>query len=86
MYRSVIQNYDVYPYLLIETDSYNRYRSQQILQMEQLVDIVQGYEACRSLVVTIPHRLRESHGFTKGDRFAVKTDDLGRIIYEPLGG
>ncbi|SDK08066.1 AbrB/MazE/SpoVT family DNA-binding domain-containing protein [Methanoculleus thermophilus] len=51
---------------------------------EILVGTVQGLALSRSLALTIPYHLREEHGFKKGDRFAVKTDGWGRIIYEKL--
>jgi len=54
--------------------------------MERLVDIVTGWEISKSLAVVIPHKLRTDRGFVKGDRFTVKTDEAGRIIYEPLEG
>lgn len=54
--------------------------------MERLVDIVTGWGVSNSLVVVIPHKLRTDRGFVKGDRFAVKTDEAGRIIYEALEG
>ena len=52
--------------------------------MEELVGVVKGQELCRSLVVTVPHHIRKEGGLKKGDRFAVKTDEQGRIIYEPI--
>lgn len=51
---------------------------------EILVGIVRGWWTCRSLALTVPHHIREDLGFKKGDRFAVKTDVQGRIIYEKL--
>lgn len=53
---------------------------------EILVGTVQGLALSRSLALTIPYHLREEHGFKKGDRFAVKTDGWGRIIYEKIPG
>ena len=53
---------------------------------EQLVGTVRGWATCKSLALTVPHHLREEHGFKRGDRFAVKTDAQGSIIYEKISG
>jgi bifunctional DNA-binding transcriptional regulator/antitoxin component of YhaV-PrlF toxin-antitoxin module len=37
-------------------------------------------------VVAIPKRLREKLPIAKGQRFLVKVDSEGRLIYEPLKG
>lgn len=52
---------------------------------ELTVGVVQGWmtRPNGSLAVTIPHRLREEQGLKGGVRFVVKTDDRGRVIYEP---
>ena len=54
---------------------------------EQIVGIVKAYSVGEpdSIVVVIP---KEAHGklseHPKGQRFLVKLDDRGRIIYEPI--
>lgn len=53
---------------------------------ENLVGTVRIYLANRSFVFTIPHHLREGYDLKKGDHFAVKTDERGRIIYEKISG
>lgn len=53
---------------------------------EILVGTVRGLALSRSLALTVPYHLREEHGFKKGDRFVVKTDGPGRIIYEKIPG
>jgi AbrB family looped-hinge helix DNA binding protein len=49
-------------------------------------DIVKAYEVGKpgSLVVVIPKEIRENIGVGKGSKFVVKTDKIGRIIYEPI--
>jgi len=39
-----------------------------------------------SLVIVIPKAVREAHQVQRGTRYLVKTDERGRIIYEPVGG
>lgn len=53
---------------------------------EKTWDIVKAYEVGRpdSLVVVIPKEVRENVGVGKGSKFVVKTDKIGRIIYEPI--
>ena len=53
---------------------------------EELVGTVRSLALNRSLALTVPYLLREECGFKKGDRFAVKTDAQGRIIYEKISG
>ncbi|MCC7555345.1 MAG: AbrB/MazE/SpoVT family DNA-binding domain-containing protein [Methanoculleus marisnigri] len=53
---------------------------------ETLVGTVRSWTVYRSLALTVPYHLREEHGFKKGDLFAVKTDEQGRIIYEKIPG
>jgi len=52
---------------------------------ETIIEMATAYQAGppESLVVVIPRRVREKLNITKGQRFLVKTDDKGRIIYEP---
>lgn len=52
---------------------------------EEIIDTVKAYRTDTSLVVVIPKSLRERLGYRKGTLFIVKTDDTGRIIYEPVG-
>jgi bifunctional DNA-binding transcriptional regulator/antitoxin component of YhaV-PrlF toxin-antitoxin module len=56
--------------------------------VEEIADIVTAYESGGrdSLVVAIPKRLREKLPIAKGQRFLVKVDSEGRLIYEPLKG
>jgi len=53
---------------------------------ENVVAIVTAYQVSKpdSLVVVIPKRVRKMLGTIKGERFIVKVDKDGRIIYEPL--
>ncbi|MBA7626012.1 hypothetical protein ES703_33446 [subsurface metagenome] len=54
---------------------------------EQLVDLVKAYSVGRnqnSLVVSIPKEIREILGIKAQQKLHVKTDDKGRIIYEPI--
>ncbi len=54
---------------------------------ERLVDLVKTYSVGRnqnSLVVSIPMEARETLGIKAQQKFHVKTDDKGRIIYEPI--
>ena len=56
------------------------------IMREELVGTVRSLALNRSLALTVPYLLREECGFKKGDRFAVKTDAQGRIIYEKISG
>lgn len=54
---------------------------------EEIVGIVKAYSVGDpdSIVVVIPKELHDRLGkHPKGQRFLVKLDDRGRIIYEPL--
>lgn len=55
--------------------------------MEKLWDVVTAYSTGGrdSVVVCIPHKLRREKPIKVGQQFAVKTDDTGRLIFEPLG-
>ena len=54
--------------------------------MEKLVSVARIYDSGRngSLIVVIPVEVRNLLGVKKGDRFAVKLDARGRIIYERI--
>lgn len=53
---------------------------------EEIVHVVTAYESGGrdSLVVSIPKRLRDKGLAKPGQRFLVKVDPRGRIVYEPL--
>jgi len=54
---------------------------------ERLVDLVKTYPVGRnhgSLVVSIPKDAREALGIKAHQKFHVKIDERGRIIYEPI--
>lgn len=52
----------------------------------KLWDVVTAYSTGGrdSVVVCIPHKLRREQPVKIGQQFAVKTDEAGRIILEPL--
>jgi antitoxin component of MazEF toxin-antitoxin module len=51
---------------------------------EEVITIITAYKSGDSLVVTIPKHL-EKRGLVKShQRFFVKIDEYGRIIYEPV--
>lgn len=54
--------------------------------MERLVAVTKTYETGRpySLVVIIPSEVRKLLTIRRGDRFAVKVDERGRVIYERI--
>jgi hypothetical protein len=54
---------------------------------EEIVNVVTAYESGGrdSLVVSIPKVLRDRGIIKPGQRFLVKIDAKGRVIYEPLG-
>lgn len=51
-------------------------------------DIVRAYQPSKhgTLVVVIPKKAHEFAKVVKGTKFLVKTDERGRIIYEPVEG
>lgn len=54
---------------------------------EQLVSLVKPYLVGKnqsSLVVSIPKEVRETLGINASQKLYVKTDEKGRIIYEPI--
>lgn len=53
---------------------------------ERFVDIVTAYKSGGrgTLIVTIPRRLVVEADIKKGQKFLVKVDRKGRLIYEPL--
>ncbi|MEM3463950.1 MAG: AbrB/MazE/SpoVT family DNA-binding domain-containing protein [Candidatus Bathyarchaeia archaeon] len=53
---------------------------------ERFIDIVTAYKSGgrNSLIVTIPRRLVVEANIEKGQKFLVKVDRKGRLIYEPL--
>jgi bifunctional DNA-binding transcriptional regulator/antitoxin component of YhaV-PrlF toxin-antitoxin module len=54
--------------------------------MERLVTVTKAYETGKpdSLIVIVPTEVRKLLGIRKGQRFAVKVDADGRLIYEPI--
>jgi len=54
--------------------------------MEKLVSVARIYDSGRngSLIVVIPAEVRNLLGVKKGEKFAVKLDARGRIIYERI--
>lgn len=56
---------------------------------EEIIGIVKSYPVGRSpgsLVVVIPKEIRERLKIRPREKFYVKIDDAGRIIYEQLEG
>lgn len=55
--------------------------------METLIAVTKTYETGKpdSLVVIIPSEVRKLLSIEKGERFAVKIDERGRVIYERIG-
>ena len=53
---------------------------------EKTYTVVRAYYAARktTLIVVIPKEAREALKIEKGTKFLVKTDEKGRLIYEPL--
>lgn len=53
---------------------------------EKIIHVVTAYESGGrdSLVVSIPKKLRDAGHAKPGQRFLVKFDADGRIIYEPI--
>ncbi|GAG77833.1 unnamed protein product [marine sediment metagenome] len=54
---------------------------------EKIVDLVKPYLVGMnhgSMVVSIPKEAREALGIKAQQRLHVKTDDKGRLIYEPI--
>jgi len=53
---------------------------------EETYTVVKAYFASSrtTLVVVIPKEAREKLGIGKGDKFLVKSDERGRLIYEPI--
>jgi len=54
---------------------------------ETIVDLVKPYLVGRnqgSLVVSIPKAVREALGIKAKQKLHVKTDERGRLIYEPI--
>ena len=56
--------------------------------VEQIVGIVRAYSTGKpdSIVVVIPKDAHEKMAKVKGQKFLVKIDELGRLIYEPIPG
>jgi antitoxin component of MazEF toxin-antitoxin module len=54
--------------------------------MEKTVSIAKAFTfgGSGSIAVIIPKKLREELNIKKGNRYLVKKDCVGRIIYEPL--
>lgn len=54
---------------------------------ETLIAVTKTYETGKpdSLVVIIPSEVRKLLSIEKGERFAVKVDERGRVIYERIG-
>ena len=52
---------------------------------ETIIEMVTAYQVGQpdSLVVVIPKRVRDKLAITRGQRFLVKIDNDGRVIYEP---
>jgi len=51
---------------------------------EKVVTTAKAYLTDSSKVVVIPRKLRRELGEKNTDLFIVKTDEKGRIIYEPI--
>ena len=53
---------------------------------ERTIGLVKAYgvKSNEVLVVTIPKEIRQKLGIQRGQKFLVKTDESGRIIYEPI--
>ena len=52
---------------------------------ETIIDVVKAYSVGQqpdSVVFVIPKRARNHYGFKAGQRFCVKVDGQGRLIYE----
>ena len=52
---------------------------------ETIIDVVKAYSVGQepdSVVFVIPVRARKHYGFKAGQRFCVKVDSQGRLIYE----
>jgi hypothetical protein len=54
---------------------------------EEVIQVVTAYESGGrdSLIVAIPKQLRDRGVAKPGQRFLVKLDEKGRVVYEPLG-
>jgi antitoxin component of MazEF toxin-antitoxin module len=55
-------------------------------QKERVISTVRSWVAGHSLTVTVPLALCQELNLNAGDRFLVRLDRYGRIIYEPIGG
>ncbi len=55
-------------------------------QLEETIQIAHAYKTGKpdSLVVVIPAEVKAKLGISKGTKFYVNIDSLGRIIYEPV--